>query len=125
MSNPKGGPIGPITVPTDRITFEYRFADGYRTHHVDGATGGVTPNGFIHFAVYSEKFELPVKQTFRLGTDGTIGAALDGLVSTRKIVRELSADIMVSLATARGLRDWLSERITELEGISSKSCPRG
>jgi hypothetical protein len=115
MSNPKSGPV----MPTDRISFQYTYGDGYRTHHVDGATGGITPNGFIHFAVYNEKFELPSKQTFQLKGDGMLGNLLEGELGTRKIVREMSADIVVSLATARGLRDWLNERINELESLAT------
>jgi hypothetical protein len=120
MSNPK---TGPITARADKVAFEYTYADGFRSHHVDGATGGVTPNGFIHFAVYSEKFELPKKQLFGLNSDGTLGSLLDGEVGTTKIVRELSADIFVTLAAARGLRDWLGERITELESLAGGTAP--
>jgi hypothetical protein len=116
MSNPKSGAV---TMPTDRIAFEYTYGEGYRTHHVDGATGGITPNGFIHFAVYSEKFELPGKQLFKLNSDGSLGSLMEGELGTRRIVREMSADIFVTLATAKGLRDWLSERIGELESLAS------
>lgn len=100
----------------ERVLFDYIKGNDFRTVHADGFIGGLTPNGSLHFATYCERLAIPRRVAHRPNPDGTLGEPIPEETVTRgSIVREMSADIFVSYGVAVELRDWLSERIKELD----------
>lgn len=55
MKKKKG--TSPTTAP--QIRFNYIKSAQFRVIHADGAIGGVTPNGFIHMALFNERAAIP------------------------------------------------------------------
>ncbi len=100
--------------PHQQITFHYLKSTQYRVVHIDGAIGGVTPSGFIHFSMYNERSAIPREQVFSVDKDGVLGN-VEQTVSREGIVREMEVDAIMSLATAKSLRDWLTDQIIKLE----------
>jgi hypothetical protein len=101
------------------IKFHYIKAPSFRVIHADGIIGSVTPRGLLHFAFYSERPAIPTMQQHEISADGRlsepqISEARDG------IVRELDVDVMMAKANAIELRDWLNDRILEIEDIEKK-----
>lgn len=88
-----------------------------RTIRMDGAWGGLTPQGLIHMAIYNERWDGPTEGTVPIGPDGRNLAEIPDEVEPR-VIREVEANIFMSLAAAVSLRDWLDRRITELEELS-------
>lgn len=99
-------------LPT-RVKFEYVKGNHFRVVHADGAFGGLTPNGNIQMAVFSQRGAFPnfIEQEI---LDGKLG---DEISRQGKdwVIRELEVDLVMSIDTARGICAWLEEKIRLLE----------
>jgi len=91
---------------------------GYREVHADGAFGGVTPKGLIHFSLYSERGPIPREMVYSVEGD-TLREHLDMRVSREGIVRQLQVGVYLDVRTAEALRDWLTARIDEVREAQS------
>lgn len=105
--------------PAGRIRFNYVKPADYRSYHVDGVIGGLTPHGFVQLSVYAERGAIARITEHEVGPDGRLGPqivvdAKDGLI------REVQACLYLSFATAVELRNWLSERISEHESRTER-----
>ena len=99
-----------------RVVFHYIKANAFRVIHADGAIGGITPQGAIHFALFSERPAIPQMQEFEFTETGEPGEVVNQQ-GRPGIVRELDVDVVLSQATAARLRDWLTQKIDELERL--------
>lgn len=101
------------------LEFTYEKSAFFRVIHVDGAVGGVSAgNKTIHMAVYSERQPIP-KRMVHLVKQGVLGKEISEKRESRKgIFREVESDLVMSVATATAIRNWLNERIAEVEAIA-------
>ncbi len=98
------------------IAFDYVKNSQFRAIHADGLIGGVTPNGHVHVAFFSERPAIPRRVVQAIGTDGSLGSELLDQRETRNsIIREMDVDIFMSPDVAKSMHEWLGERIKELE----------
>jgi hypothetical protein len=106
-------------VPPKEIEFDFVKSNFFRVIRADGAFGGVSPQGAIHMAVYSERQPIPTKTVHKF--EGMqLGPEIRSKRQGRKaIVREVEADIVLELGQAIILRDWLGAKIGELQAIMS------
>ena len=99
-----------------RTRFHYIKGQQFRTIRADGAIGGVTPTGLIHFSLYSERFAIPREVTHEVNDDGSLGAQIpEDTVSREGIVRELDVDVFLAAGTAEILSKWLRDRVKEVK----------
>jgi len=82
----------------------------FRVIHADGAWGGITPQFNIQMALFSERHPIPTEVSYKLEPSGL----RDG------IVREIEADVIMSLDVARALRIWLDNKIGEAEELRAE-----
>jgi hypothetical protein len=99
-----------------KVRFFYIKGNHFRVLHVDGALGGITPRGFLHFSVYSERPAIPQTAEHQVSIEGRLSEPLSQ-EGKQGIVRELDADLIMTKQTATELRDWLSKRIEQLERL--------
>ena len=101
-----------------QIRFHYIKSNSYRVVHVDGAHGGVTPQGAIFASVYSERLPIPESIVHRITDDGRLG---DEITSERRtkdgVVREVEVGLEMNLQTAERLHEWLAKRIETLKEL--------
>ncbi len=97
------------------VTFHYIKSNHFRAIHSDGGIGGLTPSGLIHLSIYNERPALPQQAVHKIDNNGHVSDSPEKVVTKNGIVREVEADILMNLQTARGLRDWLSLNIDALE----------
>lgn len=88
-----------------------------RTIKMDGAWGGLTPTGQIHMAIYNERWDGPTEGTVPIDPDGKSLTEIPDEVEAR-VIREVEANVFMSLATAVSLRGWLDRKIADLEESS-------
>jgi hypothetical protein len=108
--------------PSVPVRFFYIKANHFSVYHVDGALGGITPRGLIHFAVYSERPAIPQSGEHTFSPEGVLSPPLS-LEGKAGIVRELDADLIMSKATAVEIRNWLTGRIEELDALERGEMP--
>ena len=94
----------------DRVRFHYLKSSGYRVIHVDGAIGGPTPSGYIHMSMYSERNAIPIEQVQPINKDGSLGDPIE-TVKRDGVVRDMEIDAIMSIGTAKLIRDWLDSHI--------------
>lgn len=97
----------------EHVTLQYVKTSDFRVHHVDGVYGGILQNGQIHMALFSERASLPERRVHEINPDGRLGPIVEKVDSP--LVFELSADVHMTLDTAKRIQDWLSNKIRELE----------
>ena len=102
----------------NRVAFDYIKSQHFRVVRADGAIGGLTPTGGVHFALYSERHAIPRRHVHQI--DGSrVGAMLPNeTVSRDAIVREMDVDVFLSIDVARSLYQWLGEKIGEWENLN-------
>lgn len=104
----------------NEVAFDYLKAHDFRIVWVDGAIGGVTPNGLIHFALYAERHAIPRRQVHaieRVNDDVNKlgGELLEKRLSRGSVVREMSFDAMMTAQTAENLANWLLEQAASIK----------
>ena len=99
-----------------RVAFDYIKSQQFRAIRADGAIGGITPSGMIHFALYSERHPIPRRLVFEIGADGNLGPSIDSeKIARDAIVREMEVDIFLTHPVAKSLHKWLGEKISDFE----------
>lgn len=99
-----------------QIAFDYIKGQLFHVVHADGVIGGVTPNGSIHVAFFSERSPIPQREVRAINADGTLGdQIIDQSVVRNAIVREVDVDVMLALPVAEVLIAWLQDRVLDLK----------
>ena len=116
--------------PETRVVFDYIKSTQFRTIRADGAIGSITPRGFIHFALYSDRPAIPRKTMHTLNPDGTVGSEIpEERVAREGIVREMEVDVFMTVDAAEALAGWLDDKVKEQKNImkeleKTKSKPK-
>ena len=106
------------------IDFDFEKATGFRVVHVDGVFGGPTPRrGLFQIAFYNERWPIPKKVTHVLVADGA-GRELQR-EGREAVFREVEFSAIMTEATARSLRDWLSRHLDKLEELEADPEQQG
>lgn len=95
------------------VKFKYIFDDAYNPKYVNGAFGGITPNGEVVVNFYFERAGLPIEQEFKLQEDGSIGELCASEPEEFKFVRYVQGGITMSQTDARGVAEWLLGMLNE------------
>lgn len=118
MSDPAKGSTKRVQ---DRVLFHYLKSPMFRTIHADGMYGGVTPQGNIHIAFYSERNPIPQTIEHAVADGGQLGdEIMESRVVRSGFVREVDIDVIVDLETAVSFRAWIDEKIKMLEKMKAK-----
>jgi len=120
------GWLDPKKAPTNaEVAFDYVKGPDFRMVWADGLVGSITPNGFLHFALYSERPSIPRRQVFSVDIKNTQGSplgpeVLEKQISRGSIVREMSFDVLVTAQVAESLGKWLISQAEELKKMLEK-----
>ena len=109
-------PQDPAAEPT-KVKFTYAKCRFFRVIRVDGAWGGVTPQGEIAMSVYNERIPLPDFQEFSIGENGSLKLEKQDTTS-QGILREVEAAISMRPEAALTMANWLLEKVTQFEKLT-------
>jgi hypothetical protein len=100
----------PPALPEEQknVVFEYIKSPLFRVIHADGAIGGLTPAGNVHFALYSERSAIPQMTVHPHRPDGTVGPP-GQTVARPGIVREMDVDVVISPNFIPAFIEWLQQ----------------
>ena len=113
--------------PLKEVVVDLIKSNLYRVIHADGIWGGAHPSlDVVHLAVFSDRVAIPQQTVYKVTPDGDYGEEIvDKRVSRQGlVVREIEASMMMSISTATALRDWLTAKIKELEGLKRVDAAR-
>ncbi len=86
--------------------------------HADGMVGGPTPQNLLHVAFYSEHAIIPDSVTYRVERLNATQIRLQSPEQPARpteIVRDVGAEVIMSLEVARSFRQWLDDQIKTIE----------
>jgi hypothetical protein len=105
-----------------KVRYHYLKSNAFRSIHADGVFGGVTPRLTIAATFFNERNPLPDQTVHEVKEDGTLGDEIKGERIVRDgIVRELEANIIMDVAFAKVLVDWLSQKISFIENAMKEA----
>lgn len=108
-----------------KVKFHYLKSSAFRTIHIDGVFGGLSPSGFLNVAFFNERWAIPQASTYNVNEDGTLGTEIqDERVGREGITRELEVNLVMSPSMAKRLHEWLSEKLSALPE-PTRSPPTG
>ena len=106
--------------PVREVTFDYIKSQFFRVIHADGAIGGITPHGFLHFAFFSERPPLAKRLVHPMTPQGELGGPIpEKTVIRDAIIREMDVDVIMTLQAAEQLHTWLGQRLDEIKKLTS------
>lgn len=120
MSGTERSPEPEVLVKLDSHLIKSNF---FRVIHVDGAWGGISPNGrYIQMAVYSERVPIPQKQVQPVIDGHALGQPIASEGITKQgVVREIESVLTFDLVVARAIQEWLGQKIELLEKVESQT----
>jgi hypothetical protein len=105
-------------IESGEIKFDYIKSNYFRVLHIDGAWGGVTPKLMIRMAVFNERSAIPKEVVQQVNAEGNLGdEIIEKRIARDAIVREVEADLVMDLPTAKSLMYWLQDKIDAVESI--------
>lgn len=102
---------------SDEVAFDYVKTTDFRVVWADGAIGGPTAHGHIHFALYAERPAIPRRQVFRLDRQkSALGDPIpEKTVGLASHVREMACDVLMTPDVARNLAQWLIQQADSIK----------
>lgn len=100
----------------DKIDFHHVPSNTYRTYHVDGIFGGLTPRGLVSMECYLERQPLPTRIQHVINESGQIGDEVER-DSQSGIIRDVECGLIMDINTAKSLLAWLTRKIEEYDSI--------
>lgn len=102
------------------VAFDYIKGSCFRSIHVDGAVGSLTPNGHVHLVLYSERPAIPRRELYKINDDGSLGDVVE-TESRDSIVRELEADLFLTKETVASLQKMFADVLTDISESAEKT----
>lgn len=90
-----------------------KILHNFRALHVDGAYGGVTPNGLININFYSERLSIPKATDYSVDDEkNSLVKISDSPDSKNGLIREFEMGVYMTLNAAGELHKWIGEQLT-------------
>jgi hypothetical protein len=96
------------------IVFHYIKTSNYRSYHVDGFYGGLTPKGNLYAELFIERKATPQKEIYKIKAN-KFGPTPDEKEGKEGFIREIEAGLVMDYQTMLALKKWLDERIIEYQ----------
>lgn len=100
-----------------KLRFHYLKGPAFRTVHADGVHGGLTPQGKIQIAVFSERFPIPKETVHEFAPPNKLKELSAERVTRDGAIREIEVSLIMDPKTAASLVEWLSKRLDEYKTI--------
>jgi len=106
------------TAPGDDVKFTYIKSNQFRVIHVDGAAGGINPDGNLTIALWNQRPAIPREIWHKSEAGGKLGPEITSRRQTAGgVVREVETSLTLDIRTAVSLFIWLRDRIKEAEAL--------
>jgi hypothetical protein len=103
------------------VVFNYVKSKYFRVVYATGAFGGITPQGMIHACLYNERTAIPRRVRHTMDSEGRLSETFEVIETREGLVREMEIDLILDLATAKSLRNWLDKKIDQLTAAQNST----
>jgi hypothetical protein len=93
----------------------------YRQVHIDGAHGGITPNGFINVNFFGQRAAIPKGTEFSINELGELKDAIKDIDGSKSgIVREFEFGAYMDINTCISIKNFLEMKIEEFKQLTNQ-----
>jgi hypothetical protein len=116
MSEPGPAKAASSEQPTKTFNIVFFRAPFFRTVQADGAWGRISPANSIHLSLFNDCGPLPAVATHKIRADGILTGEMNvSIPAGTDLVRQVEVDVVLSLESAKAVRDTLENFIKLLE----------
>ncbi len=113
------------TGSSKKITFHYDKTPSYRSYHVDGIFGGLTPRGKIYCELFIDRNPTPQTSVHELSKDGVLSGIPIKKTGKDGIIREVECGMIFDIDTATTFKEWLESKIKQYKEENLKLSNKG
>ncbi len=96
------------------ITIHNIKSGNFRQFFVNGAYGGLTPQGYLNLNFYSERNPIPKGTVYELDENNVLGNEIENLTDSKEgAIREFEIGVFMDIDTCVKLRDYLTQKIEQ------------
>lgn len=96
----------------DTIDIHYLKTNNYRTYHVDGIFGGITPDAKkLYIELFVQRTATPRRIQYEVTQDNKVGNETGQREGKEGLVREIESGLIMDIEVAEVLRGWLNRQI--------------
>lgn len=115
MAKPKPKPSAPKK--SQEIEIHYIKTPQFRNIFVSGAYGGAAKEvGRVYMSLFSDRIPIPQTIVGIVENDSLVGEIAEKKVSKKGVIRDVEANLIFDLNTAKAMMTWLQSKIDVLEG---------
>ena len=103
----------------NEVTIHYLKTASYRTYHVDGVYGGITPKGGLYCELFIDRNVTPQTVTHEVTEEGHLGTEKQRS-GKKGLIREIECGLVLDINTAIALKNWLEGKIKEHDRLFIK-----
>ena len=96
----------------EKVVINYLKTKNYRTYHVDGIYGGITPDAKLYVELFVQRSVTPQVVVHKIKKDGTLGEEISR-TGKKGIIREIESGIIMDIEVAKAFRDWINRKIED------------
>jgi hypothetical protein len=101
-----------VNSPSQDLRIAMEQDSNYQEIYAEGAFGGITPSGMVHFRLYCDQGPIPTVIHHEINLNGTLGPELVNLREAPDgIARVFKAGITMTPKAAEALARWLDEKV--------------
>jgi|SRR5690606_8840819 len=104
----------------NKLKCKYIFNEQYNPKYINGAHGGITPQGEIVINFYLERNALPNSQTFQVDENKTAPTEIASEPSdlNNSFVRVIENGVIMNYKSAKEIHKWLGSHLERLEELT-------
>jgi hypothetical protein len=112
-----------IDPKSGKVTFHNKILQTFKSYHVDGAYGGITPRGLIALSFFTERFPIPKSQDYEIVDGGRVGSKIsDSEDSLIGIIRQYEVSVYMDVNVCRELINLLTSKLSEYDAIVKETA---
>jgi hypothetical protein len=105
-----------LQMDNSTVNYKYELPDDYNLRYVNGAYGGISPQGEIILNLFMERLPVPKEQTYELKQAGEGTLEVGQVISETNpplitLIRHIQTGVIMNLDSARRIRNFLDSTL--------------
>lgn len=104
----------------NNVKIKYIFSKDYNPLYINGAQGGINPQGELIINFYLERTPIPNSQTFSIDENRIPSKEIECEPKDLRssLVRVIENGVVMNYATAKELHSWLGQHLASFEKVN-------
>ena len=99
------------------VKINYVKTNSYRSYHVDGVHGGITPKFNLYMDLFLDRNVTPRVIEHEINNKGSLTSKGEVIESLEGSIREIECGLIMDINTAKSIHEWLGNQIKEYDQL--------